>query len=182
MLCKDSLLFAYGATGSGKTFTISGKQANPGIIQRTIDYIFENIPIQPFIADLKPDGKNSFDVQSNSRPNPTYQTLNGNQPTPNNQMSVFVSIWEIYNNYAFDLLEKIPVQPGKGNASKKLRLDVSKRVYLEGGIEIKVCSSKDAMDIFERGYKRRRLAATDFNARSSRSHTIFRIRVVKVNG
>ena len=37
---RDALLLAYGATGSGKTFTVAGVPQEPGIIARTLDHLF----------------------------------------------------------------------------------------------------------------------------------------------
>ncbi len=39
----NATIFAYGATGSGKTFTMNGTPSQPGIIPRAIDDIFKNI-------------------------------------------------------------------------------------------------------------------------------------------
>jgi hypothetical protein len=39
----NATVFAYGATGSGKTFTMMGTASSPGIIPRAIGDIFENI-------------------------------------------------------------------------------------------------------------------------------------------
>jgi hypothetical protein len=40
---KSCLLFAYGLSGSGKTYTMNGELRNLGIISRTLDVIFMNI-------------------------------------------------------------------------------------------------------------------------------------------
>ena len=40
---KNSLLFAYGVTGSGKTHTMNGKLKDGGIIPRCLDVIFKSI-------------------------------------------------------------------------------------------------------------------------------------------
>jgi hypothetical protein len=37
---KDGLIFAYGVTNSGKTFTVEGNKANPGLIPLTLERIF----------------------------------------------------------------------------------------------------------------------------------------------
>ena len=37
----NSTVFAYGATGAGKTFTMLGNQVNPGIMYQTMKEIFE---------------------------------------------------------------------------------------------------------------------------------------------
>jgi len=41
---KDGLIFAYGVTNSGKTFTVEGNQKNPGIIPQTLERIFKLAP------------------------------------------------------------------------------------------------------------------------------------------
>ena len=40
---RNQLLFTYGATCSGKTFTIQGETENPGILPRALDVIFSTI-------------------------------------------------------------------------------------------------------------------------------------------
>jgi len=46
----NGTIFAYGQTGSGKTYTIQGpdqeNSSNRGIMQRSFEYIFENIEAQ----------------------------------------------------------------------------------------------------------------------------------------
>ncbi|CAF4268292.1 unnamed protein product, partial [Rotaria magnacalcarata] len=37
---KSSVLFTYGITGSGKTYTMMGPLNNPGLIPRSFDVIF----------------------------------------------------------------------------------------------------------------------------------------------
>ena len=37
---KDGLLFAYGVTNAGKTYTVEGTEENPGIIPRTLEKVF----------------------------------------------------------------------------------------------------------------------------------------------
>ncbi|RKP39157.1 P-loop containing nucleoside triphosphate hydrolase protein, partial [Dimargaris cristalligena] len=38
----DATIFCYGVTGAGKTHTIQGDNSNPGLIPRTIEYLFAN--------------------------------------------------------------------------------------------------------------------------------------------
>lgn len=37
----NGTVFAYGQTASGKTYTMSGEQSNPGIIPLAINYMFD---------------------------------------------------------------------------------------------------------------------------------------------
>ena len=46
-------------------------------------------------------------------------------------------------------------------------------------VEVQVTSAQEAMEVFHQGQKRRRVAHTTLNAQSSRSHSVFNIRLVK---
>jgi kinesin family protein 23 len=62
---KNGLLFTYGVTGSGKTFTMTGDPQNGGIMPRSLDVIFNSIgsyQAKKFV--FKPDRMNGFDIQS----------------------------------------------------------------------------------------------------------------------
>lgn len=64
---KNGLLFTYGVTGSGKTFTMTGDSSNGGIMPRCLDVLFNSI--SDFLAKkytFKPDKMNGFDVQNES--------------------------------------------------------------------------------------------------------------------
>lgn len=97
------------------------------------------------------------------------------------QYSVFVSYVEIYNNYTYDLLDtpKMDIVTGKQKlVSKILREDSYRNMYVHGVTEVEVKSSEDALEAFNRGQKQRSISATLLNTQSSRSHSIFNIRVV----
>lgn len=53
-------------------------------------------------------------------------------------------------------------------------------MYVHAVTEIEVKSSEDAFEVFQRGQRRRRVAHTALNAESSRSHSVFTIRLVQV--
>ena len=40
---KNGLLFAYGITNSGKTYTMTGEPDSPGILPRCLDVLFNSI-------------------------------------------------------------------------------------------------------------------------------------------
>ena len=43
---KNGLLFTYGVTGSGKTYSMLGNQHNSGLFQRSLDTLFNSISFQ----------------------------------------------------------------------------------------------------------------------------------------
>lgn len=62
---RNGLLFTYGVTGSGKTYTMTGEPQDSGIMPRCLDIIFNtisNYQAKKFV--FKPDNLNGFDVQS----------------------------------------------------------------------------------------------------------------------
>ncbi|XP_056622947.1 kinesin-like protein KIF23 isoform X3 [Triplophysa dalaica] len=95
--------------------------------------------------------------------------------------SVFVSYIEIYNNYIYDLLEETPFDPIKPKPpqSKLLREDQNHNMYVAGCTEVEVKSTEEAFEVFWRGQKKRRIANTQLNRESSRSHSVFIIKLAQ---
>ena len=62
--------------------------------------------------------------------------------------------------------------------SKGMREDARRQMYVSGVTEVEVKSTEEAYDAMWRGQRRRRVAHTQLNAESSRSHSIFTIRLV----
>nr|XP_040565182.1 kinesin-like protein KIF20A [Lepeophtheirus salmonis]XP_040565183.1 kinesin-like protein KIF20A [Lepeophtheirus salmonis] len=58
----NQLIFTYGATSSGKTFTVQGTLNNPGILPRSLDTIFNSLGSERIIENtpLKPCGFDTF--------------------------------------------------------------------------------------------------------------------------
>ncbi|XP_067874278.1 kinesin-like protein KIF23 isoform X4 [Heterodontus francisci] len=95
--------------------------------------------------------------------------------------SLFVSYIEIYNNYLYDLLEEIPPDPIKPKPpqSKILREDSNHNMYVAGCTEVEVKSTEEAFEVFWKGQKKRRIANTTLNRESSRSHSVFIIKLAQ---
>lgn len=137
---KNSLLFTYGITGSGKTFTMTGNDREGGIMPRTFDVIFNsvaNYQAKKFI--FKPDKLNAFEVQgdkeaSQDRHN-EYQTRHP-VPTPRNgKIKMYVSffcttfVFRLFNLVFFcrrkvdSDSESNPTIPRACEESETLRID-----------------------------------------------------------
>ncbi|GFS00547.1 kinesin-like protein [Elysia marginata] len=99
-----------------------------------------------------------------------------------NNYAVFVSYIEIYNNYVYDLLEELPynaITGYKPPQTKILRTDSTDNMYVHNCTEVEVKQPQDAIDVFYKGQRRRKVAHTTLNAESSRSHSVFNIRLVQ---
>eukprot|EP00756_Hemistasia_phaeocysticola_P009775 Hpha_TRINITY_DN14949_c3_g12::TRINITY_DN14949_c3_g12_i1::g.144221::m.144221/K10405/KIFC1; kinesin family member C1 len=83
------------------------------------------------------------------------------------------SFMEIYNDQVRDLLS----QSNKGPESLKVRDKGTKDVEVEGLTLVPVRDQRALQSILELAQKNRACAATSMNARSSRSHSIFQLRV-----
>lgn len=199
---KNSLLFTYGVTGSGKTYTLTGKENEPGIIPRCIHTLFNTIDqhqAPKFV--IKPDKMNGFEIQSehdaiqdraNEFRRKTHRSKaprqNGNEKmnyyndgtrisliNEMNLYSVFVSYVEIYNNVVYDLLDSNPER----KKNKVIREDSNRNMYLNGVVEVEVKSAEEAFEVFNMGQMAKRMGHTQLNSESSRSHSIFNIRLAQ---
>uniref|UniRef100_A0A914PIS4 Kinesin motor domain-containing protein n=1 Tax=Panagrolaimus davidi TaxID=227884 RepID=A0A914PIS4_9BILA len=74
---NDSLLFTYGVTGSGKTFTMAGnaENDNSGLLPRTLDVIFRSLPNIMEKCVFKPNGRNNFIIQTEEQAMLERQTI-----------------------------------------------------------------------------------------------------------
>ena len=208
---RNGLLFAYGVTGSGKTYTMNGGPQDGGIMPRSLDVLFNSIAhYQAKKYTYKPDKMNGFEIQSDidalqerqqelmrnidSRPTKTPRknsdpdiqlrepdTTRVDLLSDDNAFAVFVTYVEIYNNSVYDLLEDIPddMLRNKPMQIKILREDASKNMYVHGVTEVEVKSPEEAFEAFYKGQRKKRVANTIMNAESSRSHSVFTIRLVQ---
>uniref|UniRef100_A0A336KG56 Kinesin-like protein n=1 Tax=Culicoides sonorensis TaxID=179676 RepID=A0A336KG56_CULSO len=202
---KNGLLFTYGVTGSGKTYTMTGDLKHRGIMPRCLDSLFKTISdyqTKKFV--FKPDKMNGFEILSEadamlerqtelnsrlfkgrrkdsdpeiaSQASTDAEILNGIDE--DNMYAVFVTYVEVYNNSVFDLLEETPVQ-GRTLQSRVIREDAYHNMYVHGVTELEVKSVEEALQAFNLGQKRKRVGHTILNAESSRSHSVFTIRLVQ---
>ncbi|KIY68725.1 kinesin-domain-containing protein [Cylindrobasidium torrendii FP15055 ss-10] len=130
----NAVVFAYGQTASGKTYTLSGDDEEPGIIPRAMKDVFRHI-----------------------KHNESREYL------------LRCSYLEIYNETIQDLLAPV------GSAPVGLQGGNGGDIVLSPLREEVVTSLKGVHEVLHRGESHRRTACTDWNARSSRSHSVFRL-------
>ncbi|KAI3447447.1 hypothetical protein Pfo_004112 [Paulownia fortunei] len=150
-------IFAYGQTGTGKTYTMEGEckrsKSGPngelppeaGVIPRAVKQIFDTLEIQ------------------------------------NAEYSVKVTFLELYNEEITDLLapEDISKVALEDKQRKQLPLmeDGKGGVLVRGLEEEIVTSASEIFTLLERGSAKRRTAETLLNKQSSRSHSLFSITI-----
>lgn len=145
-------IFAYGQTGTGKTYTMEGGggkthdgvlPSDAGVIPRAVKRIFDILEAQ------------------------------------NAEYSMKVSFLELYNEELTDLLapEESKFSDDKSKKPMALMEDGKGGVFVRGLEEEVVSSAGEIYKILERGSAKRKTAETFLNKQSSRSHSIFSITI-----
>ncbi|KAM0849728.1 hypothetical protein ACQ4PT_053551 [Festuca glaucescens] len=145
-------IFAYGQTGTGKTYTMEGGggktqngalPSDAGVIPRAVKKIFDTLEAQSAEYSMK------------------------------------VSFLELYNEELTDLLapEESKFSDDKSKKPMALMEDGKGGVFVRGLEEEVVSSASEIYKILERGSAKRKTAETFLNKQSSRSHSIFSITI-----
>ncbi|KAM8889225.1 kinesin-like protein KIF20B [Synchiropus picturatus] len=216
---SNSLVFTYGVTNAGKTFTFLGPDHDGGLLPRSLSVIFNSLAGRLYPrCDLKPQRCRDF-----SRLTPEQQTfeatqkknllrlckeadksVSGSKSTfldgssvcsdsingvpddsftvdygSNIQFSIWISFCEIYNDNVHDLLDQVPV--GQKRQFLRLSQDVKGNSYIKDLRWVQVNNSEEAYRLMKVGKKNQSISATRLNQESSRSHSIFSIRIMRVD-
>lgn len=131
----NGTILAYGQTSSGKTYTMTGTDNEPGVTILAVRQIFNEIQRQPDRFFL-----------------------------------LRIAYIEIYNEKIFDLLDPTATSEVKIRDTALGDVRVSCFEYV-------VNSPEHIINYMLKGNATRRMAETNMNERSSRSHTIFRIMI-----
>ncbi|CAI8602433.1 unnamed protein product [Vicia faba] len=150
-------IFAYGQTGTGKTYTMEGNAkktksgpngelpAEAGVIPRAVKQIFDTL-----------EGQNA-------------------------EYSVKVTFLELYNEEITDFLA--PEEFSKVSLEEKQKKQLPLMEDGKGGVLVRgleeeiVTSANEIFTLLERGSAKRRTAETSLNKQSSRSHSLFSITI-----
>lgn len=141
----NSCMFAYGQTGSGKTYTMMGE------IFELQGKLTEDSGITPRIFEYL---FSRIRMEEESRRDEKLQ------------FSCKCSFLEIYNEQITDLLEPSSI-------NLQLREELKKGVYVENLTECNVRTVNDVLKLLLQGAANRKIAATQMNGESSRSHSVF---------
>ncbi|CAK9206237.1 unnamed protein product [Sphagnum troendelagicum] len=141
----NSCMFAYGQTGSGKTHTMLGD--------------IENLENKP--SDNRGMTPRVFEYLF-----ARIRREEEEREMENLKFLTKCSFLEIYNEQITDLLE-----PSSTNL--QMREDARKGVYVENLSEVEVHNVQDVIQLLIQGAANRKVAATNMNRESSRSHSVF---------
>lgn len=147
----NTCIFAYGQTGSGKTYTMEGPEAH--LLCPENEGMISRAVTQIFSAShkLREKGWN-------------YE--------------MFASFLEIYNETIRDLLDS------KNGDTKKCEVkhdEASGTTSVSNLMVLKVCTPEKVAELLSVASKNRSSGSTNMNERSSRSHSLFQLRIVGKN-
>ncbi|GEM08643.1 kinesin family member 20/23 [Rhodotorula toruloides] len=218
---ENCLLFAYGPTGSGKTFTVQGGAGEErGLLPRVVDVVWKSLEKKrampgQFTSPRAPSAGGPVTSTPNAK-SADESAPGGSDYVPvdqNYDYSVWVSYSEIYNEKIYDLLEPplptpAPSTPAASASSgggmlkglfknfttvkrSALSLKADKAApaagqgtttKVVGGLqEVKVSTADEGHSVLSRGQSNRRVFSTLANRASSRSHSIFTVKVVRTS-
>ncbi|XP_066200436.1 kinesin-like protein KIF23 isoform X3 [Saccopteryx leptura] len=177
-----------------KRYVFKSNDRNSMDIQCEVDALLERQKREAMPNPKTPSSKRQVDPEFADMIN-VQEFCKAEEVDEDSVYGLFVSYIEIYNNYIYDLLEEVPFDPIKPKwnscstpmrntdfvppQSKLLREDKNHNMYIAGCTEVEVKSTEEAFEVFWRGQKRRRIANTHLNRESSRSHTVFNIKLVQ---
>ncbi|KFV57607.1 Kinesin-like KIF23, partial [Tyto alba] len=191
--CLDMIFNSIGPF-QAKRFVFKLDDKNGVDVQCEVDALLERQKRDAMPVPKTPSGKRQMDPEFADMIN-VQDHCKVEEVDEDNVYSVFVSYIEIYNNYIYDLLEEAPFEPIKPKwnncntpvrngdfippQSKILREDQNHNMYVTGCTEVEVKSTEEAFEVFWRGQKKRRIANTQLNRESSRSHSVFIIKLAQ---
>uniref|UniRef100_A0A8C1LHH2 Zgc:56231 n=1 Tax=Cyprinus carpio TaxID=7962 RepID=A0A8C1LHH2_CYPCA len=222
---KNALVFSYGVTNAGKTYTIQGSPKEPGILPRALEVVFkhiagrqyEHMDLKPYLSsDVQKLDSEQLKVEKNAKtalfsllkeePEPTKSSRNRSSTSSFNSLSfssvsydhtadsvdgivegqclysVWVAFYEIYNEHVYDLLQLAQTSKTKRRLALRVCEDSTGNSYIRDLRWVNVQNAEETSKILRVGNKNRSAAATKMNQSSSRSHSIFTIKLIRMEG
>ncbi|CAL9685590.1 unnamed protein product [Knipowitschia caucasica] len=232
---ENRLLFTYGVSNSGKTYTIQGSGREAGLLPRALASMFMKLQGQLYSGlDLKPVmyqdikrlDQSEVKVEESRRDSllkddspmsrrvgtttvwdsgigglsslsnmvtqledadsvclePDSLSNSGEDDLEDGvQFSVWVSYYEIYNEFLYDLLDSSPSMQPKKRVTLRLGDDKQGNPYVKDLTWVQVRSAEEAWQVVRVGRRNQSFASTHLNHNSSRSHSIVSIRILHVH-
>jgi len=145
----NATVFAYGATGSGKTHTMVGRADDPGLMILSLRDVFRGI------EEEKKSNDSAFEVECSYTE--VYNEL-------------------VFDLLADSTRGK---SSGSSSTPLELREDPTRGPVVAGLTHVSVAHESEIFALLEEGNKRRKTEETGANATSSRSHAVLEIWVTK---
>eukprot|EP01028_Stygiella_incarcerata_P004831 TRINITY_DN2098_c0_g1_i1.p1 TRINITY_DN2098_c0_g1~~TRINITY_DN2098_c0_g1_i1.p1 ORF type:complete len:930 (+),score=254.84 TRINITY_DN2098_c0_g1_i1:32-2821(+) len=151
----NGTIFAYGQTGTGKTFTMMGKD-------------YEECLLEPFTSESASHG---------IIPRALHDIFAFRDENPQREITIGCSYLELYNEKVHDLLNL----EGKklSGAGLEMRELPTKEVVFPDASLVEISTFEEFTELLYQSSSLRAVATTNYNEYSSRSHTIFQVFVMQ---
>jgi len=185
-------VLAYGATSSGKTYTMSGldqsslgadaagmgptpassSSASPAAGLPPSSEVSATRELQPPPSSL-PSSSGAADAEGLIQKSARYlfQRVSERHAAGRERFTITASYCEVYHEHVFDLLQLT------GRHLAVRHQPVSDEFYVPGLLEVRCEGLSDVMAVLEEGHLNRRRASHDLNQDSSRSHSLLTLHV-----
>ncbi|KAJ8337523.1 hypothetical protein SKAU_G00364890 [Synaphobranchus kaupii] len=240
LLGENRLLYTYGVSNSGKTYTVQGTGREAGLLPRALVSIFgklrgrlyDALDLKPFLCQgvrrlncaevraeevrrdsLLKEEEGSISQNSRLRGGASVSCdsgiggvssgscittqledsdsvcldaealshSGGERLEEGVRFSVWVSFFEIYNEFLYDLLEPPPTLQSRKRTTLRLSDDRHGNPYVKDLTWVQVRSAEEAWKVLRIGRRNQSFASTHLNQTSSRSHSIFSLRLLHIN-
>ena len=197
---------SYGVSNSGKTYTILG-QKSPGVLPRALTQVFSeydgHIAQYPCLKVISDQITILNDDQVEAELEVTKEFLkDASKPTQkkvekwiaeikeehqfeNKQLSageqqvyIWISFLEIYNEKMIDLFKGTKIGRGSSRAQQLRIISNNRNSYVQGLTWIHISTIEQALEVLQKGLRQVNYASTGLNANSSRSHTVLTIHMI----
>ncbi|KAI7958325.1 hypothetical protein MJO29_006542 [Puccinia striiformis f. sp. tritici] len=193
-------IFAYGQTGTGKTYTMTGDMSIPTATTIMPTTKADSGATSPFSQSYDPTplviptSLRKFTNEAGIIPRVLHSLFNMLEDCSEEEKVEFgvkVSFVELYNeelrdlNYLESSTNNESNNPPSGSTNLKIFEDSNNKkgatggsgVYIQNLTETAISSATDGIKILTLGSSRRQIAATKCNEQSSRSHSVFSITI-----
>lgn len=186
---KNGVIFTYGRTGAGKTFTMEGDK-DDGLVYRTFNYIFNSIGLQQTQKGMvKLLGDKATVLETGFYPTLIEESVKfpsvkqaakmwgaedqkARNVDTSKQYCVYISIVELYLKELRDLLP----------TDKRQKIELSATdSHITGASQHEVKSADEAARLYKTAKSKRKTLKTTLNENSSRGHLVLIIRLVRVD-
>jgi centromeric protein E len=168
----NGTIFAYGQTSSGKTHSMVGAAADPGMAVLAVHDIFDMIERNSdsdFLVFI-----NYIEIY-NERINDLLGGQQGGGPGGDDKPQDKPAMaWSNHGGSGTAAQHAADRQHGHGGGLEVFE-DKQRGPYVKGATEVVCCSPEMVLEQIRRGLEGRHMAATEMNQASSRSHTILRV-------
>jgi centromeric protein E len=175
---RNGTVFTYGQTSTGKTYTMHGIMKEVG--RDLFDYSHDNNSGSSS-REIETDDDGFILRRVSFEPDSTTKKSSSSNSSTTTTTNIHISCIELYNEELYDLLSSSPNSSNTSNtlpSSLTIHEDRKGNVVIPNLIEWEVSNVSELLKAIEIADEKRTVGSNGMNERSSRSHTIFRIRYV----